>query len=65
MAGIKLDITYVGGIRQYADRSLDIEATDRVRGDIILRMQETEARWLFASLSDIVKPWQEADDREL
>ncbi|MFF1812414.1 hypothetical protein ACFVXW_25435 [Streptomyces sp. NPDC058251] len=65
MAGIKLDITFVGGIRQYADRSLDIEATDRVRGDIVIRMQETEARWLFASLADIVKPWQEADDREL
>jgi hypothetical protein len=64
MVGIKLDITHVQGVKEYADRSIDITATDRVRGAIVIRMQETEARWLWASMADLVPTWRKADGED-
>ncbi|AUG87317.1 hypothetical protein HOS59_gp53 [Streptomyces phage Rowa] len=62
--GIKLDIIHVEGVKEYADRSIDITAVDRVRGPIVIRMQETEARWLWASFADMVPQWRTADDED-
>jgi hypothetical protein len=64
MPGIKLDITHVQGVQEYADRSIDITAVDRVRGPIVIRMQEQEARWLWASMADMVPTWRQADGEE-
>jgi hypothetical protein len=61
---IKMDILEVGAVQQYADRSLDVHVVERVRGPIVLRMQEGEARWLFASLADVVNGWRKADGDE-
>lgn len=62
MPKIKLDILQVGAVQVYADRSLDVAVVDRVRGPVTLRMQEGEARWLFASLADIIRSWQKDDE---
>ncbi|WP_333731737.1 hypothetical protein [Streptomyces sp. IBSBF 3010] len=64
MAGIKLDITAVHGVQQFADRSVDITAVDRVRGPIVIRMQEDTARWLWASFADMVPQWRKEDGEE-
>lgn len=61
MARIKVDLELVTNVRQYADRSLDIECVDPVRGPITVRLRESEARWLFASMADIVRGWHQAD----
>lgn len=57
----KLDIVQVGRVQEYADRSIDIQAVDTVRGDVVLRLTESEARWLFASLADVINPWKVED----
>jgi fatty acid/phospholipid biosynthesis enzyme len=62
MPKIKLDILQVGAVQVYADRSLDVAVVDRVRGPVTLRMQEGEARWLFASLADTIRSWQKDDE---
>lgn len=64
MAQIKLDLTEVHGIRQYADRSIDVEAVDRVRGPIVVRMQEDTARYLWACFADMVPAWRKADGED-
>jgi hypothetical protein len=64
MANIKLDITQVFTVHEYADRSIDVMAVDRVRGPITIRMQETEARWLWASMAGLVPAWREADGED-
>jgi hypothetical protein len=62
MPQIKLDILEVKHVEEFAGRSLDVHVVDRVRGPVILRMNEDEARWLFASLADKVKVWKRTDD---
>ncbi|MFF4952256.1 hypothetical protein [Streptomyces chattanoogensis] len=64
MPQIKLDILEIGKVTTYADRSIDVDVVDRVRGPVVLRMQESEVRWLFASLADVVRPWQEVEDED-
>jgi hypothetical protein len=64
MAGIKLDIIRVDGVQEFADRSIDITAVDRVRGPITIRMKEDEARWLWAHFADMVPVWRKADGEE-
>jgi hypothetical protein len=64
VAQIKMDITEVRHIQQYADRSVDIHATDRVRGEIIIRAQEDEVRWLHAQLCDMVTAWRKSDGED-
>lgn len=64
MAGIQLDLIEVHGVQQYADRSVDISAVDRVRGPIVIRMQENTARWLWASFADMVPEWRKADGEQ-
>jgi len=64
MPQIKLDILDVHGVRQYADRSVDVEVTDRVRGRVTLRMQEDTFRWFWAEAADIVRGWRVADGEE-
>lgn len=64
MAQIRLDLIQVGGIREYADRSVDIEAVDRVRGPIVIRMQEDEARWFFAQGMDQLTKWRSQDGED-
>ncbi|MFC9620238.1 hypothetical protein ACFTXM_09640 [Streptomyces sp. NPDC056930] len=64
MADIKLDITHVQGVQKYDDRSIDIVAVDRVRGPIVITMQEQEARWLWASMADMVPEWRKEDGED-
>lgn len=61
MPQIKLDILQVGDVTEYADRSVDVAVVDRVRGPVVLRMQEDEARWLWASLDSHVRRWRSID----
>lgn len=64
MAGIKLDLISVEGVQQYADRSVDISAVDKVRGPITIRMQEDTARWLWANFADMIPEWRKEDGEE-
>ncbi|MEU9560326.1 hypothetical protein [Streptomyces fumanus] len=64
MTGIKLDLVEVHGVQEYADRSIDIQAVDRVRGPIVLRMQEDQARWLWANFGDMVPRWRKEDGED-
>jgi hypothetical protein len=61
---IKLDILEVKGFKEYADRSVDIAVVDRVRGPVVLRMQEDTARWLFAIGMDQMTKWRSQDDEK-
>lgn len=61
MPQIKFDILSIGNVRFYADRSVDIEAVDRVRGEVVIRMQEDTARWFWASMADKVSAWRRED----
>lgn len=62
MPQIKLDILQVLTVQPYADRSVDVEVIDRVRGRVILRMQDSEARWLRASLADLHRKFDQDDE---
>lgn len=62
MPQIKLDILSVGAIEEFADRSVDIRVVDRVRGPVILRMDEDTARWFFAQGMDRLTTWRSQDD---
>jgi len=64
MADIRLDIIEVLNVQQYADRSVDINAVDRVRGPIVIRMKEDPARWLWAQMADMVPEWRKEDGEE-
>jgi hypothetical protein len=64
MPHIKLDITQVFTVHEHPDRSVEIMAVDRVRGPITISMQETEARWLWASMSGIVPAWRQEDGED-
>jgi hypothetical protein len=61
---IKLSLEEVYNVVQYADRTIDIQARDSVRGDIVIRADEQGARWLHANLCDMVKGWNKNDDSE-
>lgn len=64
MPQIKLDILEVHDVTEFSGRSLDVDVTDRVRGRVVLRMQEDEARWLFAELASRVAVWRREDGEE-
>lgn len=64
MPQIKIDLVQVGGIKEYADGSVDIDAVDRVRGNIVIRMQGDEARWFFASCADKLNEWRKRDGED-
>jgi hypothetical protein len=61
---IKLDILEITGFEEFADRSVDIQVVDRVRGPVVLRMQEDTARWLFALGTDKLTSWRKADGED-
>jgi hypothetical protein len=58
----RIYVENVGAIRVYDDRSVDIDAVCQVRGPLKIQMKEDEFRWLFASMADIVRPWQQEED---
>jgi len=61
---IKLDLLEIGAVQVYADRSVDVQAVDRVRGPIVIRMQEDAFRWLWAQTADIVPNWRDEDGED-
>lgn len=64
MPQIRIDLVEVLNVQQYADRSIDINAVDRVRGPIVIRAQEDAARWLWAQMADMVPKWRQEDDED-
>ncbi|MFJ9318833.1 hypothetical protein [Streptomyces globisporus] len=61
MSGIKLNLVAVHKVAENDDRSVDVHATDLVRGDIVIHAEEDQARWLWALLDEKVKVWRRAD----
>ncbi|MFJ4960960.1 hypothetical protein ACIP6P_00575 [Streptomyces sp. NPDC088729] len=61
MAGIKLNLVAVHEVIEYEDRSIDVHATDLVRGKITIHADEDRVRWLWVLLDEKVKMWRRAD----
>lgn len=61
----KLEITGITGVFEDEDRSVSIIANDPVRGQVTIKLNESDARWLRADLSDKARRWAKVDGEDL
>jgi hypothetical protein len=60
----KLRITGIRRIDVQDDRSVTVYADDDLRGPVEILLDESDARWFWATMDPYVREWREEEDAE-